>query len=116
MHVELADGYSGVSLSETIFDTMTPKQWNDHTVTLTGSGTIKLMFWSNQNRFFLDEVKIFKKNSGETAIKEVKVGNERHTANGIFSLDGRYLGTDFNLLQPGIYIVNGRKTVRSLFK
>lgn len=116
MHVELADGYSGVSLSETIFDTMTPKQWNDHTVTLTGSGTIKLMFWSNQNRFFLDEVKIFKKNSGETAIKEVKVSNERHTANGIFSLDGRYLGTDFNLLQPGIYIVNGRKTVRSLFK
>ena len=116
MHVELADGYSGVSLSETIFDTMTPKQWNDHTVTLTGSGTIKLMFWSNQNRFFLDEVKIFKKNSGETAIKEVKVGNERYTANGIFSLDGRYLGTDFNLLQPGIYIVNGRKTVRSLFK
>ena len=116
MHVELADGYSGVSLSETIFDTMTPKQWNDYTVTLTGSGTIKLMFWSNQNRFFLDEVKIFKKNSGETAIKEVKVGNERHTANGIFSLDGRYLGTDFNLLQPGIYIVNGRKTVRSLFK
>lgn len=116
MHVELADGYSGVSLSETIFDTMTPKQWNDHTVTLTGSGTIKLMFWSNQNRFFLDEVKIFKKNSGETAIKEVKVGNERRTANGIFSLDGRYLGTDFNLLQPGIYIVNGRKTVRSLFK
>ena len=116
MHVELADGYSGVSLSETIFDTMTPKQWNDYTVTLTGSGTIKLMFWSNQNRFFLDEVKIFKKNSGETAIKEVKVGNERYTANGIFSLDGRYLGTDFNLLQPGIYIVNGRKTVRSLFK
>ena len=116
MHVELADGYSGVSLSETIFDTMTPKQWNDYTVTLTGSGTIKLMFWSNQNRFFLDEVKIFKKNSGETAIKEVKVGNERRTANGIFSLDGRYLGTDFNLLHPGIYIVNGRKTVRSLFK
>ena len=29
----------------------------------------------------------------------------------IYSLDGRYLGTDINLLKPGVYIVGGKKVV-----
>ena len=111
MHVELADGYSGVTLSKEVFDTMNTSAWNDYEVTLTGSGIVKLLFWSNQKRFFLDEVKIVRKDSGETAIKEVKAIDEKRPSNGIYSLDGRYMGTDPNVLQPGIYIMNGRKIV-----
>ena len=112
MRVELADGYTGVTLSEEVFDTMAKKQWNEYTVTCTGSGQIKLIFWSNQNRFFLDEVMIVRKSGGETAIKELKTVSGKRQPNGIYRLDGRYAGTDFNILQPGIYIVNGRKVVR----
>jgi len=111
MRVELADGYSGVTLSQEVFDTMNTGAWNDYEVTLTGSGIVKLIFWSNQKRFFLDEVKIVRKDSGETAIKEVKAIDEKRPSNGIYSLDGRYMGTDPNVLQPGIYIMNGRKIV-----
>lgn len=111
MRVELADGYSGVTLSKEVFDTMNTSAWNDYEVTLTGSGTVKLLFWSNKDRFFLDEVKIVLKDSGETAIKEVKAVDEKRPSNGIYSLDGRYMGTDPNVLQPGIYIMNGRKIV-----
>lgn len=112
MRVELADGYTGVTLSEEVFDTMAKNQWNEYTVTCTGSGQVKLIFWSNQNRFFLDEVMIVRKNGGETAIKELQVVSGKRQPNGIYRLDGRYVGTDFKVLQPGIYIVNGRKVVR----
>ena len=111
MRVELADGYSGVTLSQEVFDTMKETKWNNYEVTLTGSGQVKLIFWSNQNRFFLDEVKIVRKSSGETAIKEIKTADTNKTPRGIYSLDGRYLGTNLNILQPGIYIVNGHKTL-----
>ena len=30
----------------------------------------------------------------------------------IFTVDGRYVGTDFNNLAPGLYIQNGRKVVK----
>ena len=55
---------------------------------------------------------IVRKNGGETAIKELQVVSGKRQPNGIYRLDGRYVGTDFKVLQPGIYIVNGRKVVR----
>jgi hypothetical protein len=34
------------------------------------------------------------------------------TATGIYTLDGRYIGTDLNVLKHGMYVVNGRKIVK----
>ena len=31
---------------------------------------------------------------------------------GIYTLDGRFVGTDFNALSRGLYIVNGKKVVK----
>ena len=62
-------------------------------------------------RFFLDEVKVRKpKESIVEGIREI----QQHvvTDHRVFSLDGRYLGTDFTRLQKGIYVVNGRKVVK----
>ena len=34
------------------------------------------------------------------------------TATGIYTLDGRYIGTDLNVLKHGMYVINGRKIVK----
>ena len=62
-------------------------------------------------RMFLDEVKAFVPTTtdvkGITADTAVKPADNR-----IYSLDGRYVGTDKNALPHGIYIIGGRKIVR----
>ncbi len=109
IYIDFAEEYNNCSLSETILDPMEKYKWNDYSITIKGSGRVKIKFRSNKDRFFLDEVKIVLKDCGETAIKEVKAIDKKRSSNGIYSLDGRYMGTDPNVLQPGIYIMNGRK-------
>ena len=46
-----------------------------------------------------------------TAIRTVDIKSSNKTAR-IYTLDGRYAGSDFQLLQRGIYIVNGRMVVK----
>jgi hypothetical protein len=60
-------------------------------------------------RFFLDEVIIKKKDAngiGSMIITRQQL-NKR-----IYSIDGRYMGTDSSVLKPGLYIQDGRKIVR----
>ena len=51
-----------------------------------------------------------KTSGGSTGIQTVKTAASK-TAR-IYTLDGRYVGSDFQLLGRGIYIVNGRKVVK----
>lgn len=106
--------YEGdATLSTLASDTLICRQWTDYSMTLSGNSTIKLLFFSSENRFFLDEVLIAKPTS--TAIQAVNADrrqNSRAANNRIYSLSGTYLGTDINQLPAGIYIRNGKKIIK----
>ena len=86
--------------------TLTKGSFGDYEATVTGNGTVKITFAIDKGRFFLDEVKV---KSNATAIKTVEAATSTHR---IYTLDGRYVGTDFNLLGRGLYIVDGKKVVK----
>lgn len=46
-----------------------------------------------------------------TGIDHAAIVNQEHADNRIFSLDGRYLGTDKSQIGKGIYIIGGKKVV-----
>lgn len=54
---------------------------------------------------------LYVKSTTPTGIKGISI-TERPADNRIYSIDGRYVGNDLNILRPGIYIVGGRKVVR----
>jgi hypothetical protein len=39
------------------------------------------------------------------------VDNAAPTTNAIYTIDGRYVSTDVNVLERGIYIINGKKVI-----
>ena len=84
--------------------------WTDFTVTLTGTGSIKVTMAMTQGRFFLDEVVVAKPEP--TAIQGVRTEPSTSDTQRIYTLDGRYVGTDVNALGRGIYIINGKKVRR----
>ena len=81
------------------------------TITTTGSGTVKITFTGDNNtkkgRFFLDEVLV--KGDATDGISEKRVDNSPAR---IYTLDGRYVGTDFKTLGRGLYLVNGKKIMK----
>jgi len=87
--------------------------FTDFTATITANGNVKVTFEvqvKNKNqkgRFFLDEVLVIDPNAN--AIQTVSV-NQKQTR--IYTLDGRYAGTDFSTLKHGLYIINGKKVVK----
>ena len=88
--------------------TMEKGAFTDYTVTITGSGEIKITFAAEKGRFFLDEVLVAKPTA--TNIKTVNMQQLATTR--IYMLDGRYIGTDPNQLPHGLYIINGKKIVK----
>lgn len=99
------------TLSSTSFSMSTSK-FTEYSVYIEGSGSIQVTF-SSDATFFLDEVKV--KKSYSSGINDVTVGYETAGSvkdSRIYSIDGRYLGTDVNLLPKGIYIMNGKKFVK----
>ncbi len=88
--------------------TMKAEQWSTFTATITGTGVTSVTFTPSK-RFFLDEVLAVDPTA--TGIKGISI-TERPADNRIYSIDGRYVGNDLNILRPGIYIVGGRKVVR----
>lgn len=86
--------------------TLTKGSFGDYEATVTGTGTVKITFAIDKGRFFLDEVKL---KSNTTAIKTVEAAVATHR---IYTLDGRYVGKDFNALGRGLYIVDGKKVVK----
>lgn len=87
------------------------KEWTEYTVEISGEGATSLTFQPTKNRFFLDEVKVVKQED-TTSIQGVVSRPLPTDRQGVWSLDGRYLGTYGSNLPPGIYIVNGRKVVK----
>lgn len=90
--------------------TMQASQWTDFKTTLNGSGTIRIVFTPGK-RFFLDEVLV--KPTTATGEKQgISETIRPMTAGRIYTIDGRYVGTDRNALPRGLYIINGKKVVR----
>jgi hypothetical protein len=86
--------------------------FTDYTVTVTGTGSVKVTFevqadGNKKGRFFLDEVVVVNPNA--TAIQTVTTPK---TTTRIYTLDGRYVGADPNLLPRGLYIIGGKKIVK----
>lgn len=96
-----------VSISPSEF-TMTSSQWTTFTATISGTGDVRLVF-TPVKRFFLDEVLVMDQKvlTGISAAPAAAVQPTR-----IYTLDGRYCGTDFSTLQHGVYIINGKKVIK----
>lgn len=82
--------------------------FTDFSATISGSGEIKMTFASAKGRFFLDEVTVAKPNA--TAIQTVNVSRQQTTR--VYTLDGRYAGSNPDQLPRGMYILNGKKIVK----
>lgn len=103
---------TGGTLDKSSVD-LTKGKFNTYEVTITGTGNVKVTFESvntSNNRFFLDDVLVVDPNAA-TGIQDIQVikpvNNDR-----IYTLDGRYVGTDFGQLKRGVYIVNGKKMMK----
>ena len=97
----------GGSIDHSSF-TMVKGAFTDYSATVTGTGsTVQITFATNKGRFFLDEVLLKSTTTGIMNVHETATAKT-----GVYTLDGRYLGTDFSALKPGLYIVNGKKVIR----
>ncbi|MBR7013365.1 MAG: M6 family metalloprotease domain-containing protein, partial [Prevotella sp.] len=105
--LKLSTSNSNVTISPSTF-TMNASKWTDFTATLTGTGNVKVTF-TPAKRLFLDEV--MADDPTATAIKELPTVNPTVANGRIYTIDGRFVGTDFSVLKKGIYIVDGKKVV-----
>lgn len=67
------------------------------------------MFSVTANTTVDERFQVVKVNKVPTAIDHTETAN---TATGIYCVTGQYVGTDFHTLPAGMYIVNGKKTVK----
>lgn len=96
---------NGVTLSVSEL-TMVNKEWTSYTITLTGTGTIRLKF-TPAKRFFLDEVLVTANSNDPTGIAPTY--RSPITTHHYYTLDGRMLqGIP---TQKGVYIYKGKKVV-----
>lgn len=100
------DVYWGNTMLERVF--MDYGKWNDITIDFSGNSYSSLSFESG-GRLFLDEVKVVVPDA--TGITTVST-DSKAVRRGIYTLDGRYLGTNEAALGKGLYIVNGKKVVK----
>ncbi len=86
--------------------TMQNEAWTELKADLKGAGKATITFTALK-RFFLDDVLIFVPEA--TGIKTVTT---QPIVNRIYSIDGRYMGTDASILKPGLYIIGGKKVIK----
>ena len=89
--------------------TMEKGAFTEYTATITATGDVKVTFAAEKGRFFLDEVLVVDSNA--TAIQTVGTHKDTTTTR-LYTLDGRYVGTNPAVLPRGMYIVNGKKIVK----
>ena len=87
--------------------TMPKGQWGEFTVTLKGTGELSLTFLAD-NRFFLDEVTVV---SNATGITQHPAPNTQQPT-AVYDLQGRRVGSVFDELPRGIYVVGGKKVAK----
>lgn len=88
--------------------TMKQGEWTDYTATITATGPVTLKF-SPSTRMFLDEVLAV--DPAVTAVLDVRP-TDAAAMHRIYTIDGRYAGTDMSTLRPGLYIINGKKVIK----
>lgn len=71
-------------------------------------GTMSFDFMGGSEENILDNTTA----PNETAIKDIKA-DTRKADNRVYSIDGRYLGDDINALGKGLYIVGGKKELKT---
>ena len=86
---------------------MTYNQWTNFKTTLKGKGKVRLVI-QGERRYFLDEVLVVK---GTTGISGV-TADKPNLKGRIYTTSGVYVGTDFDVLPQGVYVVNGKKVVK----
>ena len=89
--------------------TMEKGAFTKYTATITATGAVKVTFAAESGRFFLDEVLVVDPNA--TGIQTVS-SYKAMTTTRIYTIDGRYVGTNPDQLPRGLYIVNGKKIVK----
>ena len=89
--------------------TMEKGAFTEYTATITATGAVKVTFAAQKGRFFLDEVLVVDPNA--TGIQTVS-SYKGMTTTRIYTIDGRYVGTNPDQLPRGLYIVNGKKIVK----
>ena len=113
-----SDTYDGTTLTLSVSSgTITPStftlkrgEWTMYKASITATGDVKVTLAMDKGRFFLDEVHAV--SASTSSIRGIRINDNSDNDNRIYSIDGRYLGTNLSLLRPGIYIVNGKKVVR----
>lgn len=104
LEVETSTG----TITPTTFE-MEKGAWTDFTATITANGNVRLTFTPGL-RFFLDEVLVVDPNA--SGIKTLNAQPSSINAQRIYTLDGRYVGTDATVLPRGMYIIGGKKIVK----
>lgn len=108
--VTVASG--SASLSESTF-TLERKAWNSYEASISSTSypaTLQLNFANDRRRFYLDDVKVA--STSASGISSIATDSNENSAKAIYTIDGRYLGTDADLLQPGMYIRGGKKFMK----
>lgn len=101
------DIYWGNNMLERVF--MEENQWNEFSIDFSADAYSNITF-AGGGRFFLDEVKVVVPEA--TGITSVGADNNVAVRRGVYTIDGRYLGTSDSNLGKGIYIINGKKVVK----
>lgn len=103
---------SGATTSTASAD-MTAGEFTSYRIELEGNGAINITFSSNAKAFFLDEVRIMPVTA--TGIDGITVQPDaagKPADRRIYSIDGRYVGTDATQLPKGMYIRGGKKFIK----
>ena len=82
--------------------------WSECTASIKGNGTVRVVF-TPAKRMFLDEVMV--KSDSTLGVVSRSLELQQHSK-AIYTIDGRYVGTDASVLKPGLYVIGGRKVVR----
>lgn len=97
-------------LIELYNDYLEENQWNEITLNINGDGANYIIL-DPQGRLFIDDVIVFVPSDDTSGISNA-VPRVRTVGGRIYSIDGRYVGLDFEALPHGIYIIDGKKVVK----
>ncbi len=106
-----ADAESEEELVELYSGALTPNEWNEITLNVTGEGESYIIF-DPAKRLFIDDVLINIPKEDDTTGINNAIPRVRTVGGRIYSIDGRYMGLDFEALPHGIYIIDGKKVVK----
>ncbi|MBQ8424319.1 MAG: hypothetical protein IJY36_08730 [Coprobacter sp.] len=108
---------SAVEVDETISITNTGdwQTYKEYTVDFpglsAGQKTMVITFLSSKGQYTGNLENISVQSAAVDGLEQTTI-QSRRTSTGIYSIDGRYMGTDESQLQPGFYIIDGRKIIK----